>query len=157
MRVTRDAVPNASMHIEAFVAHPNFYNAHAVDVAAGADRTWRAVRTVAGDLRPRGPAAVPLALASLLRRDVRDGVPLTIAHMDEEREIVITGHHRFADFATNIYLEPLPDDRTRIYNVTRARFAGGAIGWVYRRGVDVFHDAYVAAVLRRIKRLAEAP
>lgn len=70
--------------------------------------------------------------------------------------MVLVGHHRFAEFATNIYVESLGVERTAIYNVTRAKFNTRGLGLVYLAGVRVFHNLYVDWGLRRLRRLAES-
>lgn len=165
------------MAIDGFVPDANFENIHVMVVRANGARTWQAARRFIAGMRPRGVAALPLLAASVLRGDIKlkrrsgepvrlragerigdpaGGVVLAVSHLDDEREIVVTGRHRFAEFATNLYVEPLGETRSRVYNVTRARFRSSPLARSYLFGVNLFHDAYVAGALRRIKRIAEA-
>lgn len=162
------------MHIAGLVDDANYQNVHSVTVNVHAGRVWSAAERAASDFSMGGVAAIPLAAAALmrgesprlrrgrrgLRFEVGDrvgtgGSGFEVAHVRPGREVVLTGRHRYAEFATNLYLEPLDGDHTRLWNVTRARFRTAGIGRVYRLGVGVFHDLYVEGALRRIKRLAE--
>jgi hypothetical protein len=126
-------------------------------------------------------ASVPLILASMLRRDLRRGdvsfgrkpwslhegeilsgrpsagrlAALQVAHIDDGREAVLVGHHRFANYATSFYIEPMGETRSRIHNVTRASFNTAGLGRLYLTGVRMFHNVYVDWMLRRIRNRAE--
>lgn len=178
MRVERRSASHLDMLVDRYLPDCNFINLHALDVEAGATALWAALPSAARRLmRPRGVATVPLRLAALMRGDLavrrRPGEPptlregevigdpfsrnsLVIERVDEGREIVIKGSHRYADYVTNIYLEPLASGRTRIYNVTRAGFSRSLPGRLYLLGVRVFHDPYIEQALARLKRFVEA-
>src|SRR5712691_3490953 len=79
----------------------------------------------------------------------------SVDRVDPGREVVLIGHHRMADFATNFYVEPTGDGRSRLHNVTRARFRTSGLGHLYLARVHVFHNPYVDWMLRALRRLAE--
>lgn len=180
MRTSPKAAARLGMLVEEQVPGENYVNAHAVDVRASTEVVWQILPDLPGALRgvPASVAAVPLVVAAAFRGDLRARRParaprrieiregariadrlsdasIVIARVDEGREVVVTGRHRFADFALNVFLQPLGPARTRVHNVTRARFRGGALGRIYRAGVDVFHDRYVEWGLGALKHLAE--
>jgi hypothetical protein len=47
-------------------------------------------------------------------------------------------------------------DRSRLYNVTRAKFRTTGLGRIYLAGVRVFHNLYVDRWLQALKRRAES-
>ena len=172
------------MLIDGYVRSANFTSARQLDIAAPPDRVWHAVSELPVLLRRSWlavPAALPLILASLLRRDMRRGdirfgrkpwslhegeilsgrpsagrlAALQVAQIDEGREAVLVGHHRFADYATSFYVEPLGGARSRIHNVTRASFNTAGLGSLYLIGVRMLHNVYVDWMLRRIRNRAE--
>ena len=89
----------------------------------------------------------PAWVASLVRGERAQG--------DEGREVVLTGRHRLADFATSLYVEPIGPGRSRLHNVTRARFKTSITGRLYLAGVHLFHDVYIDWMLRARRRRAE--
>jgi hypothetical protein len=80
----------------------------------------------------------------------------SVDRVDAGREVVLVGRHRMAEFATNFYIEPMGGGRSRLHNVTRAKFRTTAVGRLYLAGVHVFHGVYVDSWLRALKRRAEA-
>lgn len=147
------------MLIDAYEPDANFISARQVEVAAPAARLWDVLPELPAVLRRSrwaAVAAVPLWVASVIRGERGMGNnAFAFDRIDPGREVVLVGHHRFADFATNFYVEPVGADRSRLHNVTRAKFKTAAIGRLYLAGVRVFHDPYVDWWLRSLKRLAE--
>jgi hypothetical protein len=145
--------------IDAYEPDANFVSARQVEVAVPAERLWDVLPELPAVLRNSrwaAVAAVPLWVASVVRGERGLGHnAFTFDRIDQGREVVLVGHHRFADFATNFYVEPIGADRSRLHNVTRARFKTVVIGRLYLAGVRVFHDPYVDWWLRSLKRLAE--
>ena len=179
MRVRPGSRPIPPMLIDALVPDQNFLNIHVGEARAPADKVWASAARLVADLVPRAGGRslrisdVPLAAAAIMRGDLgrraktvwsfREGERIGSDHawvrierIDEGREIVLTGAHRYASFAANLFLEPIDERRTRLWNVTRARFSTTLPGRVYRRGVDVFHDLYIRRTLRIIMEGAEA-
>jgi hypothetical protein len=170
--------------IDGYVPNANFTSARQLDVAAPTSRVWQVLPDLPVLLRRSRlaiPATGPLILASFLRREMRRGditfgrkpwllregevlvgqptagasSTLRVARIDDGREAVLEGHHRFADYATSFYIEPLGATRSRIHNVTRASFKTGGIGTLYLTGVRLFHNLYVDWMLRHIRNRAE--
>ena len=147
------------MLIDAYEPDANFISARQVEVASRAERLWDVLPELPAVLRNSrwaAVAAVPLWVASVVRGERGLGNnAFSFDRIDPGREVVLVGHHRFADFATNFYVEPVGADRSRLHNVTRAKFKTDAIGRLYLAGVRVFHNPYVDWWLRSLKRLAE--
>lgn len=164
------------MIVDTYLPDANFISARRIEVAAPPERVWDVLPELPLLLRrsPWAPvAAVPLLVASVVRGEpghgdiefgrepwtFREGVVLasafTVDRLDPGKEVVLVGHHRMADFATSFYVEPIGPDRSRLHNVTRARFKTAGLGRVYLAGVHVFHNLYVDSWLRRLRRLAE--
>ncbi len=164
------------MIVDAYQPDANFISARLIDIAAAPERVWEVLPELPVALRNSrwaAVAAVPLLTASVVRGqpglgDVefgrspwtfREGAVLggafEVDRIDTGREVVLIGHHRMADFATNFYVEPTGDGRSRLHNVTRARFRTSGLGHLYLAGVHVFHNPYVDWMLRALRRLAE--
>lgn len=165
------------MIIDSCQPDANFVSARHLDVGAEADRVWQVLPqlpVVLRESRWAPVAALPLWVASVLRGDrgrgdndfgrrpwtLREGVALAsalhVGRVDEGTEVVLLGQHRFANYATNFYVESLGPRRSRLHNVTRARFKTDGLGRLYLSGVRVFHNLYIDWMLRRLRRLAEA-
>jgi hypothetical protein len=164
------------MIIDAYEPDANFISARQVEVAAAPERVWEVLPELPMALRGSLFAkvgAVPLLVASLLRGErgrgvvdfgrtpwtFREGVILagvfSVDRVDPGREVVLVGRHRMAEFATNFYIDPMGSDRSRLSNVTRAKFRTTGAGRIYLAGVHVFHNLYVDQWLRALKRRAE--
>jgi hypothetical protein len=164
------------MIVDAYHPDANFVSARQVEVAAAPERVWEVLPELPVVLRGSLFAkvgAVPLLLASMLRGEhgrgavefgrtpwtFREGVVLagvfSVDRVDPGREVVLVGRHRMAEFATNFYIEPMAGDRSRLYNVTRAKFRTTGLGRIYLAGVRVFHNLYVDRWLQALKRRAE--
>ena len=164
------------MIVDTYQPDANFISARRVDVAAPPQRVWDVLPelpVVLRNSRWAPVAAVPLWVASLLRGDpglgnvefgrqkwtFRKGAVLagafSVDRIDPGKEVVLLGRHRFADYVTNFYVEPMSAERSRLHNVTRARFKTAGLGRFYLAGVRVFHDLYIDWMLRGLKRLAE--
>ena len=148
------------MIVDAYHPDANFVSSRRLIVHAAPERVWRALPDLPATLRQSRWAIVaglPLRVASAMRGEGGLGsAPVSIDRVEEGREVVLVGHHRFADFATNIYVESLGDERTAIHNVTRAKFKTRGRGLLYLAGVHVFHNLYVDWGLRRLRALAES-
>jgi hypothetical protein len=165
------------MIVDAYQPDANFISARRIEVGAAPERVWEVLPDLPVALRGSLFArvgAVPLLLASLLRGEhgrgvvdfgrtpwtFREGVVLagafSVDRVDPGREVVFVGRHRMAEFATNFYIEPMGGGRSRLYNVTRAKFRTTVLGRIYLAGVHVFHNLYVDRWLRALKRRAEA-
>jgi hypothetical protein len=131
------------MLVDTYLPNANFISARQVEVAAAPQRVWEVLPELPVVLRSSRwamVATVPLLFASLLRGEhgrgdhefgrkrwtFREGVVLagafTVDRVDPGREVVLVGRHRMAEFATNFYIEPMGSDRSRLKNVTRAKF-----------------------------------
>lgn len=164
------------MIIDAYEPDANFISARRIEIATAPERVWAVLPELPVALRGSPFAkvgAVPLLLASLLRGEhsrgvvdfgrtswnFREGVELagvfSVDRVDPGREVVLVGRHRMAEFATNFYIEPMGGDRSRLYNVTRAKFRTTGLGRIYLAGVHVFHNLYVDRWLQALKRRAE--
>jgi len=162
--------------VDAYQPDANFISARHVEVAAAPERVWEVLPELPVLLRNSRwakVAALPLLVAALLRRDralvaldfgrrqwtYRDGEVLggafSVDRVEPGKEVVLIGHHRIADYATNFYIEPMAGGRSRLYNVTRAKFRTTGLGRIYLAGVRVFHNLYVDRWLQALKRRAE--
>jgi hypothetical protein len=163
--------------VDAYQPDANFVSVRRIEVAAAPVRIWEVLPELPVLLRSTpwtNVAAAPLLVAALLRGErglgavdfgrkpwtYREGEVLagafTVDRVDAGKEVVLIGHHRMADYATNFYIEPMAGGRSRLYNVTRAKFRMTALGRLYLAGVHVFHGVYVDSWLRALKRRAEA-
>ena len=184
MRMEPEAARDLGMLVDGYVPGANFVNVHVVEVQAESADVWAAIPEATAWIRPAGPAAFLLRAAAVARfaggcdgtgelgsraLSLREGEEVDllgacgdrqavlIEGIHEGREVVVTGSHRYASFATNVYLEPVSPGLTRLYNVTRARFFDGTgLGRAYFLAVRVFHDLLVEAGLRRFKLSAES-
>jgi hypothetical protein len=167
------------MLIDAYEPGANFVSSRSLRVNAPAARVWAVLPQLPVALRRSlvAPiAALPLALASLLRGDLRPGdlrfgahawrldagavlAPrlLRVGPVRAGKEVVLLGQHRYATYATSFAVDAAGRGRSRVRNITRASFAAGTLGAVYITGVRVFRDPYTDWMLRCIKRLAETP
>jgi hypothetical protein len=185
MRVEPEEASHLGMLVDRYVPGANFVNVHAVEVGVGSGDLWAAIPEATARIRPTGCVAFLLRAASvarfegrlpsagepgLLTLSLREGEQVgevlgasggpeafLIERIQEGREVVLTGSHRYASYATNVYLEPVSPGLTRVYNVTRARFFDETpLGRAYFLAVRVFHDPLVEAGLRRFKLSAES-
>ena len=164
------------MIVDAYQPDANFVSVRRIEVAAAPGRIWEVLPELPVLLRSSpwtSVAAVPLLVAALLRGErglgavdfgrkpwtYREGEVLAgafaVDRVDPGKEVVLIGHHRIAEFATNFYVEPMGGGRSRLYNVTRARFRTAGLGRLYLAGVHVFHNLYVDRWLEALKRRAE--
>ncbi|MER6568383.1 hypothetical protein ABT288_19970 [Streptomyces sp. NPDC001093] len=140
-----------------------YVDTHTTVVPAGADVVWRMIGEVMGrSFAGRGGAAYtrlvgvadrtasgprPLSVGSTVR-----GFRVTAA--DPERELTLTGRHRFSAYTLTFRLTPESPGRTRVSAETRAVFPGPA-GRLYR--LLVIGTGAHAAVMRRMLRAVGAP
>ncbi|MGW5428737.1 hypothetical protein ACWET9_16230 [Streptomyces sp. NPDC004059] len=133
-----------------------YVDTHTTVVPAGADVVWRTIGEVMGrSFAGRGGAAYtrlvgaadralsgthPLAVGSTVR-----GFRVTAA--DSERELALTGRHRFSAYTLTFRLTPEGPGHTRVSAETRAVFPGPA-GRLYR--LLVIGTGAHAAVMRRM-------
>ena len=147
------------MIIDDYVRDANFVSARDVEVDATPERLWDVLPELPALVRRSrwAPmAAVPLWVASVVRHDrLSAREAFSVDRVDPGKEIVLVGHHRMAQFATSLYIEPIIDGRSRLHNVTRAKFQTAGLGRLYLAGVRVFHDIYIDWMLRALKREAE--
>jgi len=164
------------MIVDAYQQDANYISARQIEVGSPPERVWEVLPELPVALRHSRwatVAAVPLLAASVVRGQpglgdiefgrspwtFREGAVLagafSVDRVDPGREVVLIGHHHMADFATNFYVEPTGDGRSRLHNVTRARFRTSGLGRLYLAGVYVFHNLYVYWMLRALRRLAE--
>jgi len=162
--------------VDAYQPDANFISARHLEIEAAPERVWQVLPELPVLLRNSAwakAAALPLLVAALLRGErgsgavdfgrrqwtYREGEVLAgafkVDRVDPGKEVVLIGHHRMADYATNFYIEPIRTDRSRLHNVTRATFRTAGLGRVYLAGVHVFHGVYVDSWLRALKRHAE--
>jgi hypothetical protein len=78
----------------------------------------------------------------------------TIDNLNEFKEVVAIGEHKFSQYVANFYLEEIGSNKTRLYQVTRANFPG-IKGKIYLIAVLLFHDVIVEDVLNGIKNFIE--
>ncbi len=185
MRVKPEAASHLGMLVDDYVPGANFVNVHVVEVRAESGDVWAAIPEATARIRPAGPVAFLLRAAAAARFEggcngtgesrlrtvgLREGEAVgdllgacgrpeafLIERIHVGREVVLTGSHRYASYATNVYLEPVSSGLTRVYNVTRARFFDATgLGRAYFLAVRLFHDPLVEAGLRRFKLSAES-
>ena len=151
------------MLVDAYQPDANFVSSRSTEAAAPAELVWAVLPDLPAALRRlRWPTlgGVPLWIASVIRGE-REIVHADVAsrfkidRIDEGREIVLTGHHSLADFATNLYVESVGKNRSRLTNVTRATFKTSVTGRVYLTGVRVFHNLYIDWMLKELRSRAE--
>jgi hypothetical protein len=185
MRVEPEAASHLGMLVDGYVPGANFVNVHVVEVQAESGDVWAAIPEAIARISPAESVAFLLRAAAVARfeggcngtgepRDrtlsLREGEAVgdllgacdpeafLIERIHEGREVVLTGSHRYASYATNVYLEPVSPGLTRVYNVTRARFFDETgLGRAYFLAVRLFHDPLVEAGLRRFKLSGESP
>jgi hypothetical protein len=169
--------PGVSMIIDSYQPDANFISAQELKVSAPSGRLWELLPQLPVALansRLAPFAALPLWVASVVRADrrlkdsgldrqpwtLREGTELagtmSVGRVDEGKELVLLGHHRFADFATSFYIESLGVRLSRLHSVTRAKFKTEGLGRLYLAGVRVFHNIYVGWMLRSLRHLAES-
>jgi hypothetical protein len=162
--------------IDAYQPDANFVSARRIEVATSPERLWEVLPELPVALRNTrwgSVGAIPLGVAALVRREhgitdndfgrgpwtLREGAVLsrafTIDRVDPGRELVLVGRHSLADFGTNFYVESIGFNRSRLTNITRARFKTSVAGRVYLIGVHVFHNLYMDWMLRALRRRAE--
>jgi hypothetical protein len=165
------------MIIDSYQPDANFVSAQQLKVRAPSERLWEVLPQLPialTDSRLAPIAAFPLWVASVVRGDPRPqrvdlgkrpwalyegallGRAISVDRVDEGRELVLVGHHRFADFATSFYIESLGVRLSRLHSITRARFKTQGLGHLYLAGVRVFHNVYVDWMLRCFRHLAES-
>jgi hypothetical protein len=169
--------PGVSMIIDSYQPDANFVSAQQLVVRAPSQRLWEVLPQLPvalTDSRFAPIAALPLWVASVVRGEprlqdidlgrqpwtLREGAVLggaiSVDRVDEGKEVVLLGHHRFADFATSFYIESLGVQLSRLHSITRANFKTEGLGHLYLAGVHVFHNVYVDWMLRRLRHLAES-
>lgn len=162
-------VADLDMLIDGYYPDCDYLNVHAIDIAAAPDAVWDAIPRALVESAARPVIAWPLALAAFVRGEglhrrptpapppaLAEGVtlgPWRVEKAVPQREVIFLGAHRFSRYAAGFYLERTRKG-TRLYQVTRADFPGLAAR-LYLRGVKLFHDPIIEAVLRRIRRFAE--
>ena len=167
------------MLIDEYLPAANFVRHVSVEVDADPEHLWEVLPDLPALFASSRAADWLLQLAARMRRDRGSGVgaparselregagvpiperygttPATVVALDEGREVVCEGSHRFAKFFSNVYLERLPHGRTRVVNVTRANFRKTFTGRVYLLGVRVLHTPLVRIALRRFKEASES-
>jgi hypothetical protein len=185
MRLEPEGASHLVMLVDGYVPGANFVNVHVVEVEAESGDVWAAIPEATARIRPAGSVSFLLRAAAVARfeggcdgageprlRTLRlregegvgdllgaygDPEAFLIERVHEGREVVLTGSHRYASYATNVYLEPVSPELTRVYNVTRARFFDATgLGRAYFLAVRLFHDPLVEVGLRRFKLAAES-
>lgn len=179
MRVEPEVASHLEMSVDGYVPGANFVNVHVAEVKRKPEEVWDAIPEAIARISSAGPTKLLRCAAAAVRfeggrqgnreqepRTFREGEAVgpcgdpdlfLIERIDEGREVVLTGFHRYASYATNLYLEPVSPGLTRVYNVTRARFFDGTgLGRTYFRAVRLFHDPLIEAGLWRFKRSAES-
>jgi hypothetical protein len=179
MRVEPEVASHLDMFVDGYVPGANFVNAHVAEVKREPGEVWAVIPEAIARFSSAGPMKFLRCAATAARFEggchgkrepepptIREGEAVgpcrdpdlfLIERIDEGREVVLTGFHRYASYATNLYLEPVSPELTRVYNVTRARFFDGtSLGRTYFRAVRLFHDTLVEVGLRRFKLSAES-
>jgi len=162
--------------VDAYQPDANYVSKRLIDVAATPARVWEVLPELPVALRKTrwaSAGALPLWVAAVVRRDhgasdngfgrgpwdLREGAVVsrafTVDRVDPGREVVLVGRHSLADFVTNFYVESIGFNRSRLTNITRARFKTSVAGRVYLIGVHVFHNLYMDWMLRALRRRAE--
>lgn len=149
---------------EEFAALP-FVDEHAVDVEAGATRTWEALLRAAE--RSFASGAAPPFARLLGCEDTAAGGPrplvvgstipgFHVAVAEPDSELALVGRHRFSRYALTFRLEALGPDRTHLRAETRAEFPG-LHGSAYRTLVigTRGHVLLTRRLLDGVKRRAE--
>ena len=182
MRVEPEVASHLGMLVDGYVPGANFVNVHFVEVKREPEEVWTAIPMAIARIRSAGPRQFLLRAAATARSEsgchgngeselrtlvfregeavVPCGDPETflIERIDEGREVVLTGSHWYASYATNVYIEAESPRLTRIYNVTRARFFDTTgLGRAYFLAVRMFHDPLIEAGLRLFKASVESP
>lgn len=182
MRVEPEVASHLGMLVDGYVPGANFVNVHVVEVQRERGDVWTAIPMAIARIRSAGPTQLLRRAAATARFEsvchgngepelrslvFREGEAVgpcgdpeafLIERIDEGREVVLTGSHRYASYATNVYLETVSPRLTRIYNVTRARFFDTTgLGRAYFLAVRVFHDPLIEAGLRLFKASVESP
>jgi len=161
MRLQTEPVLDPPMAVSGLIPDANYLNVHSITIVAEPAEVWSALLELPSALR-HSPVArvitIPLLVAAIFRRDFRriQGPWLALRPVREEREALVQGQHRYASFAANVCLEPDGPARTRVYNVTRARFSRSGLGSIYLLGVHLFHDLYIEWLLHALKQAVEA-
>ncbi|MER5788481.1 SRPBCC family protein [Streptomyces sp. NPDC001980] len=133
-----------------------YVDTHTTVVPAGADAVWQSVGDVVGRSFAGRPGAAYARLVGVADRTASGPRPLTVGaavrgfrvtSADPERELVLTGRHRFSAYTLTFRLEPDSPGRTRVSAETRAVFPGPA-GRLYR--LLVIDSGAHAALMRRM-------
>jgi hypothetical protein len=120
---------------------------------------------VAGAFGQRGGALVAKALgcahteaSGSLEAPGATAVGFRVAAASPPTALALEGSHRFAAYALEFEIDPLPGGRSRLSATSRAEFPGTR-GRVYRALVigSRGHVLAVNRVLRRVQRRAERP
>lgn len=77
-----------------------------------------------------------------------------VAGVDEPRELILEGRHRFASYRLSFFIDALGEDRCRLRARTEASFPG-VLGWVYR-GLVIGSGAHAFIVEQMLGRVAAA-
>ena len=170
MLVKPGAIAHLNMLIDGYLPECDYVNAHAVDINTSPARIWETLPNVLASVFTSPVSRIPLTLAALVRLErprtgparrspaLKEGElvgPFRVDQIDEGREVAFTGSHRYSNYVANLYLEPLADERTRLYMVTKANFPG-LVSRLYFVAVRLFHDPLVEGALRRAKHQIEA-
>ena len=138
---------------------------HVTAVAAGADDVWAALLDTLDRAFTRPGAASYARAVGATERTAAGPRPLTVGSTVPGfrvttavpgRELVLTGRHRFSDYAFVFRLEPVAPGRTRLRAGTRAAFPGAA-GRGYRLLVvgTGGHARAVRRLLATVRRRSE--
>lgn len=142
-----------------------FVDEHAHDIAAPPEHAWAALvhvlpRAFGGARDERFARLVGCATTRPDGAWPAEGAAIVgfrVAHAHAPRELVLTGRHRFSEYALTFRLDPADEGRaTRVRAETRAAFPGPA-GRAYRLAVigTRGHVFIVRRILRAIARRAE--
>lgn len=143
-----------------------FIDEHCVTVAASAEVTWAALRSVPRGFAGRGKTLFARALgcddvavAGLDRLAVGSTCPgFHVVEASPPTTLFLEGRHRFSRYALNFRIEPTSATQSRVCAETRADFPG-VHGSLYRSLVigTRLHVVVVRDILRTVKRRAERP